>query len=267
MLVDTHAHLFAHQFDNDWQAVDQRAREAGLKHVLLPNIDSGSVERMHRCQGFDPDFYRPMMGIHPTSVHPDSWEAEWRMVQQAWLDYPERYCAVGEIGLDYYWDTTHAETQREAFRRQLELAREVGRPVSIHTRESIDDCIRLVSEAQNGYLSGVFHCFTGSEAQARQIIDLGFWLGIGGVVTFKNSTLKDSLRPLGPHKLVLETDAPYLAPAPYRGKRNESAYVAVIARFLAENVFETSLEEIAEVTTANAQAVFPLTSASTEANK
>ena len=258
MLIDTHAHLYLQQFDQDIDAVEARAREAGVMKIMLPNVDVDTIERMHALNRRDPHFYGMMMGLHPCSVHPDTVETTLETVEMHHRQKDPPYFAVGEIGLDYYWDTTHASLQQEAFRRQIALALEQDLPIVIHNRESTKDSLAIVEEMQNGHLRGVFHCFTGTEEEARRMIDLGFYIGIGGVATFKNSGLRATLARLPLERMVVETDAPYLAPAPYRGKRNESSYTAYVARCLADEVFHLPLEEIESVTTNNAKSLFNL---------
>lgn len=252
MLVDTHAHLYAKRFDQDREAMLQRAFDAGVEAIYLPNIDGGSIEAMLALEAAYPQQCFAMMGLHPCSVDAD-YESALALVRE-WLDRRD-FCAVGEIGIDLYWDKTFLRQQQEAFLTQVTWAMERELPVVIHSRESIDLIIELLQEVRDERLRGIFHCFTGDERQARAAIDLGFYLGIGGVLTFKNSGLDRVLASVDLAHLVLETDAPYLAPAPYRGKRNESAYVRLVAERLA-TVKELSPEEVAYRTTRNAYAVF-----------
>lgn len=252
MYIDTHAHLYASQFDQDRDAMMARAVQGGVEQFFLPNIDVPSIEPMLALEAAFPGRCHAMMGLHPCSVDGD-FEQSLATVK-AWLD-KRSFCAVGEIGLDYYWSLDHVEEQKEAFRIQSRWAQELDLPIVIHARDSLDDLIDLVGELKTDNFRGIFHCFGGSLAQAEQIIELGFLLGIGGVLTFKKANLGAVIEHIGLEHLVLETDAPYLSPVPYRGKRNESAYIPIIAQRLAE-VKGMSVEDVAEQTTANALALF-----------
>lgn len=252
MLVDTHAHLYSGKFDSDRVAMIARAKAIGIEKVYLPNIDQESIEPMLQLEKDYPGFCVPMMGLHPCSVDAD-YEAQLEVVKQ-WLDQ-RSFCAVGEIGVDLYWDKTYRKEQEIAFVKQAEWAAELNIPIVIHSRESTDILINLIKESGINNLSGIFHCFGGSTAQAEAIMELGFYMGIGGVLTFKNSGLDKVLESVPLDRLVLETDAPYLAPHPNRGKRNESSYVRIVAERLAE-VKGLDLEEVARVTTQNAYAIF-----------
>ncbi|MCB0763245.1 MAG: TatD family hydrolase [Flavobacteriales bacterium] len=253
MFVDTHAHLYHDQFRGDRAAMVQRALEAGVQKLYLPNIDHDSIEAMDALAEAYPGVCHAMMGLHPCSItaHNDDALAE---VER--LLGTGRYCAVGEIGIDLYWDKTHLAAQQEAFRRQIRWAKELQLPIVIHCRESFTETIAIVEEENSAALRGVFHCFTGSPDEARRIVALGgFVLGIGGVITYPKSGLSETMSVVGPDHCVLETDAPYLAPVPYRGKRNESAYIPFIATRLAEATGR-SVDEIATITTANAERLF-----------
>lgn len=253
--IDSHTHLYLEQFDGDRREVVERAITEGVEIMLLPNIDKDSVDDMMMlCHAF-PENCFPMMGLHPTSVGKD-YENQLEEVQELLNGYP--YIAVGEIGIDLYWDKTFKEQQEDAFRRQLKLAKKSELPVSIHTRDAFDEVYRIVKEEKTKTLNGVFHCFTGTAEQARKIMDLGFFMGIGGVVTFKNSGLARVVKDIPAEFLLLETDSPFLTPVPYRGKRNESAYIRYIAGKLAE-IKEMAVEEIAEQTSHNAMKLFHLT--------
>lgn len=254
MLIDTHAHLYAKKFDDDRDAMLQRAMEQGVKQFLLPNVDQHSIAGMLELEETYPGQCFAMMGLHPCSVK-ENYEEELAIVKE-WL-YKRDFLAIGEIGIDLYWDKTFVQQQQDAFLRQVEWALERDRPIVIHARDSIDLLIELVQDVQDGRLRGVFHCFTGDAAQARQIMDLGFYLGIGGVLTFKNGGVDKTLKELMLDRIILETDAPYLAPVPHRGKRNESAYVALVADKLA-SIKELPLAEVARITTANARELFGL---------
>ncbi len=253
MYIDTHAHLYHKQFDNDRREIIRRALDAGVHKFFLPNIDTTSVEAMHLlCDQF-PESCFPMMGLHPCSVGEDPCRD---LAEVERLLGTGRYWAVGEIGIDLYWDKTWIGQQREAFRQQVRWAKELALPVVIHSRESFEETIRIVEDENDGQLTGIFHCFTGNVEEARRIIDLGgFKLGIGGVITYPKSGLAETMAHVGAAHCVLETDAPYLAPVPYRGKRNESSYIPYIAEVLAAAV-GLSVEEVARITTANGEELF-----------
>lgn len=252
MLIDTHAHLYLEQFDEDRDEMLQRAKQQGVGKFYLPNIDSSSVERMLSMEAQYPGECFAMMGLHPCSVKED-YKKELSIVEK-WLD--ERpFAAVGEIGTDLYWDKAYIEEQKTVFQIQAGWAKALKLPIVIHCRDSIDLTIELVQQAQDGRLKGIFHCFGGTLEQAKAIIDLGFYLGIGGVLTYKKSGLDTVLQQIPMEHLVLETDSPYLAPVPFRGKRNESAYIRHIAEKLAE-VKSTSVEEVERGTTENAGKIF-----------
>lgn len=253
-LIDTHTHLYAAQFDEDQKAMMQRAFEAGVKSFFLPNIDSESVEPMLKLEAEYPGQCFAMMGLHPCSVK-ENYKTELEVVKK-WLDR-RAFSAVGEIGLDLYWDKTFVEEQKDAFRIQIEWAKSLGIPIVIHTRDAIGLAIEIVEEHKDERLEGIFHCFSGNLAEALRIIDLGFYLGIGGVLTFKNGGLDKVIaeQDISLDHLVLETDAPYLSPTPKRGKRNESAYLRLVAEKLAL-VKGVSYEEISQRTTENARHLF-----------
>ncbi len=253
-LIDTHAHLYANRFSTDREAMIKRAEEAGVNRFLLPNIDRESIEGMLALEQTYPGQCYAMMGLHPCSVK-ENYEEELALVRH-WLDQRD-FIAVGEIGIDLYWDKTHVEEQRKAFIQQAEWAIALDRPIVIHSRESIDMLIDIVRQIKEPKLRGVFHCFTGDRSQGEAIMELGFYLGIGGVLTFKNSGLDQTMDELPLDRVILETDAPYLAPTPYRGKRNESAYILQVAERLAE-VKGIELAEIARITTENACSLFSL---------
>lgn len=254
MLIDTHAHLYAKAFDNDREAMIERAKNAGINQFLLPNIDSSSIDGMLELEASMPDCCHPMMGLHPCSVK-ENYKEELNIVKK-WLDKRD-FIAVGEIGIDLHWDKTFFEEQKKAFVQQAEWAMDLNIPIAIHCRASMDIVINLVKEINDTRLRGVFHCFNGDIIQAQKIIDLDFYLGIGGVLTFKNSGLDKTLENLSLDKIILETDAPYLAPVPNRGKRNESAYVALVARKLSI-IKELSVDEVALITTKNAKELFKI---------
>ncbi len=254
ILIDTHTHLYLEEFDEDRNEVVQDAIRDGIKYMLLPRIDSKSHQVQMELSGQFPQNCLSMMGLHPTSVD-NGFEKELEVVENELKT--GKYIGVGEIGIDLYWDKTYKEQQEYVFRRQLQLAKEYNLPVSIHTRDSFDEIYQIVSKEHTDELSGVFHCFTGTQEQAKQIMDLGFKMGIGGILTFKNAKLQEVVKDIPMEFLVFETDAPFLTPAPYRGKRNQSKYVVYIAEKLAE-IKNISLQEAAETTTANATELFKL---------
>lgn len=251
-LIDTHTHLYAKRFDSDRAEMIERAKASGITTCYLPNIDSESIPGMMALETEYPGYCIPMMGLHPCSVKED-YKKELAIVRE-WLE-KRAFVAVGEIGIDLYWDKTFFEQQKEAFIQQAEWAVEYDIPIVIHSRESIDIIIDLIQQMKEPRLKGIFHCFTGTKAQSEAIIDLGFLMGIGGVVTFKNGGLAETVADIDLSHLVLETDSPYLSPAPHRGKRNESAYVSLIADKVAV-VKEVSTETVARVTTGNAKKLF-----------
>ncbi len=254
IFLDSHTHIYLSDFDADRAAMLQRAADIGVERVLLPAIDSETHARQLEVEAAFPDVCQSMMGLHPCSAK-ENVEAELQIVRQ----YLEQraFVAIGEIGLDLYWDKAHLDQQYLAFERQIEWALELDLPIVIHSRESMDRCIEVVKKFQNGKLRGVFHCFSGSVESAKRIIDLGFYLGIGGVVTYKNAGLPAVIAQLSLDHLLLETDAPYLTPVPHRGKRNEPVYLKIIAEKIAEAKF-CSVAEVALKTTANARQLFRL---------
>lgn len=251
-LIDTHTHLYVTDFEEDIQGVIDRAVAEGVDKMYLPAIDSSELERLLALEKAFPGRCIPMMGLHPCSVK-GNYEDELRLVKDQLR--VRRFAAVGEVGLDFYWDVSFTDQQYDAFRRQVDWAAELKLPVVIHSRNSLDECIGVIEEKQTGGLTGIFHCFGGSVEQGRKIIELGFYLGIGGVLTYKNSGLAEVVKELPSEKMVLETDSPYLTPAPFRGKRNESSYIKYVAQKLAE-VKGVSVEEVAAVTTLNAENIF-----------
>jgi TatD DNase family protein len=251
-LIDTHTHLYASEFDADRAAIIEKAIHNGITHFFLPNIDIHSIQPMlDLCWSF-PNNCFPMMGLHPCSVdmHVDA-----HLFQiQKWFK-KRKFYAVGEIGLDYYWSTEFKTEQIKAFRMQIQWAIQQNLPVVIHSRNSNEDVIAILKEMKHPRLRGIFHCFGGDATQAAEVVDLGFLLGIGGVLTFKNGGLDKAIEDIPIQHLVLETDSPYLAPVPHRGKRNESFYIIEIARKLAE-LKKLGLSQVAEITTQNALKVF-----------
>ena len=254
ILIDTHTHLYSDQFDEDRQETINRALDLGIEKFLLPNIDIESIEPMHQlCNQFPTNCF-PMMGLHPTSVKADYQEVLSYFKTQL---TQRNYVAIGEIGIDLYWDKQFLEQQKLALLEQFQWAIDFQLPIVIHSRDSHQEIMEVIKTFNNPNLHGVFHCFTGTQAQAEEIIDTGFMLGIGGVLTFKNSGLAAVLQNIDLKNIILETDAPYLSPVPYRGKRNESAYVHLVAQKLAE-VKNTSIQQIASITTANAERLFKI---------
>lgn len=252
-LIDTHAHLYSPKFDQDRPDMVRRAIAQGVARMYLPNIDSESIQPMLDLEAAFPEHCFAMMGLHPGHVQPDTWEKELALVEK-WL--AERaWAGVGETGIDLYWDKSTLEIQKKSFARQIEWAKDLDLPIIIHSRESNEECLELVKNGQDGRLRGIFHCFSGTLEQAQRMIDLGFMLGIGGTLTYARSELPEVLREVPLESIVLETDSPYLPPVPNRGKRNESAYVALVAEKLSE-VKVLPLEKIARVTTANALRMF-----------
>jgi TatD DNase family protein len=255
ILTDTHTHLYLNAFDDDRHEVVQRAIDQNIRYMLLPNIDSNSVHDMlNLCEAF-PDHCFPMMGLHPTSVK-DNYEAELSKIE-AWFE-KKKFIAVGEIGIDLYWDKSYLKQQEEAFRSQVEIALKKDLPIVIHSRDSFEIILNILTDYRASGLRGVFHCFTGTIEQAKKAINLGFFLGIGGVVTFKNSGLDKVVEHIDPDHLLLETDSPFLAPVPFRGKRNESAYIELITSKIS-TLKNMSKEVIANITTQNAIQLFNIT--------
>ncbi len=252
MLIDTHSHIYASEFETDQLEMLERAEKEGVSKILMPAIDSGTHEAMLKLEEENPSLCLSMMGVHPCSVK-ENYREELKIASNYFEKRP--FKAVGEIGLDFYWDKTFTEQQYAAFHEQIEWALHFDIPIVIHSRNSTDECIKVVTEHQNGKLKGVFHCFSGDAEQARQVIDLGFYLGIGGVVTFKKSGLDAIITSVDLEHIVLETDAPYLAPVPFRGKRNEPSYLKYVVEKLAE-IKNVEAEEIARITTINAEKLF-----------
>jgi TatD DNase family protein len=254
ILVDTHTHLYLDDYDTDWRQVVDSAIESGVKYMLLPRIDSETFEDQKKLSELYPDNCLSMVGLHPTSVNAD-YEKELEIIEKELQS--AKYIAIGEIGMDLYWDKTFEEQQTLSFRKQLQWAKEFKLPVSIHMRDSFDEIYRIVKEENTESLTGIFHCFTGTPEESEKIIELGFKMGLGGILTFKNAGLAEVVKNIPMEHLVLETDAPFLSPVPFRGKRNESKYLVHIAEKLAD-IKGLSLKEVAEVTTANAASIFKL---------
>lgn len=256
-LTDTHCHLYSEEFKNDIAAVLQRSSANHVKNILLPAIDSNSHIAQFKLDNLDLNDVNlfHMMGVHPCSIK-DDYQKELEIAYQYLSSKNKKYVAIGEIGLDYFWDLSHKKEQLIAFEEQINWAIAFNLPIAIHSRKSTYECIEILKKYK-GKLRGVFHCFSGSIEEANEIIKLDFLLGIGGVVTFKNAGVKEVVSQLDLSHIILETDAPYLSPVPYRGKRNEPSYIKNIAAFIAE-LKNTSTEKIAAITTANAASLFAI---------
>ncbi|KMQ69229.1 hydrolase TatD [Chryseobacterium sp. FH2] len=252
-MIDTHTHLYAEEFDEDRTEAIQRALSKGITEFYLPAIDSESHEKMLQLEAAYPKQIFAMMGLHPCYVKPEIWEKELKIVK-GYLDQRD-FPAIGEIGIDLYWDKTTLDIQIKAFEQQIDWAIEKDLPIVIHTRESFDETFEVLERKKHLKLRGIFHCFSGNLEQAKHAIDLNFILGIGGVVTFKNGKIDQFLNEIPLDKIVLETDSPYLAPVPHRGKRNESSYLDLVAGKLVD-IYKTDFLEIDRITTENAKKLF-----------
>jgi TatD DNase family protein len=253
-MIDSHAHIYLKEFDDDREQIIRNATSIGVEKILMPNIDQTSIEAMLEVEREYPEVCMSMMGLHPCSVD-GNYRQELKQIEKALSQ--RDFIAIGEMGTDLYWDKTFWKEQQEVFKVQCEWALEKKLPIVIHSRDSIDESIDLIKPYVERGLRGVFHCFTGTVEQAGKIKELGFYLGIGGVVTFKNAGLDKVVRKIGSDKLMLETDSPYLAPTPYRGKRNEPLYVERVVHKLVE-VLELTEAEIINLTTDNARTLFGL---------
>ncbi|GAB4333759.1 MAG: TatD family hydrolase [Bacteroidales bacterium] len=254
IFADTHTHLYLDAFDDDRTDTVKRAIDKGVKYIFLPHIDSQTTDALFALSAAFPENCFPMAGLHPTSVK-ENYRDELDHVAR--LLETRKVFGVGEIGIDLYWDTTYRKQQEEALRIQFDMALKYKLPVVIHTRNSFSEVLAVLKDYKSRGLRGVFHCFSGDYQNAKKAMDFGFYLGIGGVLTFKNSKLKEVVAKTGPEPLLLETDAPFLAPVPYRGKRSESGYIPIIATHLAQATGHTT-EEIAAMTTANALKLFQM---------
>ena len=254
-MIDTHTHLYSDQFDEDRSEMIQRALDKGVEKFFLPAIDSETHQKMLLLETEYPGKIFSMMGLHPCSVQPESWENELQLVKN-YLDQRD-FVAIGEIGIDLYWDKSTLDIQVKAFEQQIDWAIERDLPIVIHTRESFEETFEVLERKKHPKLRGIFHCFSGNLEQAQHAIDLQFILGIGGVVTFKNGKIDQFLNEIPLDKIVLETDSPYLAPVPFRGKRNESAYVELVAGKLVD-IYKTDFAEIDRITTENALKLFEI---------
>ncbi|MDG1291273.1 MAG: TatD family hydrolase [Flavobacteriaceae bacterium] len=253
-LIDTHTHLYTEAFDEDRDQVIKNAIAKGIERFYLPSIDSKYTSRMYDLEKEYPNHIRLMMGLHPTHVK-ENCKEELQHVEQNLSQH--RFAAVGEIGIDLYWDQTFLKQQQEAFNTQIRWAKEYELPIVIHCRDAFDEVFEILEDHRGEGLSGIFHCFTGTKDQADRAIDLNLKLGIGGVVTFKNGKIDQFLDQISPDHIVLETDAPYLAPVPFRGKRNQSEYLVHILQKLAL-IYRRSVSEIATITSKNALSVFKI---------
>lgn len=255
MLIDTHAHLYVEEFDFDRIEVVNRAVSLGVNKILLPNIDAESIQPMLDLQKQFPDICFPMMGLHPCSVD-ENWKQTLASMHTLFSKY--NFVAVGEIGIDLYWDKTFINEQKEAFRTQIQWAKELNLPIVIHARESFEEIYEVLDDEYDERLKGVFHCFTGNSADVQKILSYSnFYFGIGGVLTYKKSELPNVLPEIPLEKIILETDSPYLPPVPHRGKRNESAYIVLTAEKLAE-ILSLSRLDVEQITSQNAHRLFSL---------
>jgi len=253
-IIDTHCHIYLPEFDNDRREVVERSVRDGIRTILMPNIDSSSVAPMLAAEKNYPGICMPMMALHPTSVK-ENYRLELEGVETRLAEH--KYYGIGETGIDLYWDKTFISEQIISFRRHLELAEDYNLPVIIHARESLETIIKEIKSFGPGRVEGVFHAFPGSVNEARQVVEMGFLIGIGGVITFRNSRLGDAAIEAGINNIVLETDAPYLAPVPHRGKRNESSFLTLVVDKLSELLAITPAE-VADRTTANAKRLFKI---------
>ncbi|MFN4026295.1 MAG: TatD family hydrolase [Flavobacterium sp.] len=253
ILTDTHTHLYSEEFENDRTEMIQRAIDAGVSRFFVPSIDSAYTQKMYELEAQFPQNIFLMMGLHPCYVKPDSYLAELAHVETELAK--RKFQAIGEIGIDLYWDKTTLAIQQEAFRRQIQWAKKYLLAINIHCRDAFDEVFEVLESERSEDLFGIFHCFTGDFEQAQRAINLNMKLGIGGVATFKNGKIDQFLKEIDLQHIVLETDSPYLAPVPHRGKRNESSYTLLVAQKLAQ-IYELPVAEIARITTENAKAIF-----------
>ncbi|WP_234108800.1 TatD family hydrolase [Chryseobacterium sp. R2A-55] len=252
-MIDTHTHLYSEQFDSDRDEMIQRAMNKGITKFYLPAIDSLYHQKMLKLESEYPGIIFAMMGLHPCDVKPETWEKELEIVENYLNE--RTFSAIGEIGIDLYWDKSTLAIQIKAFEKQIDWAIEKDLPIVIHTRESFEEVFEVLEKKKHPKLRGIFHCFSGNLEQARHAIELNFVLGIGGVVTFKNGKIDQFLHEIPLEKIVLETDSPYLAPVPFRGKRNESSYLELVAGKLVD-IYEMDFLEIDRITTENAERIF-----------
>ncbi|MCP3659811.1 MAG: TatD family hydrolase [Bacteroidetes bacterium] len=250
-LIDTHAHIYDERFDKDYKSVIERSLKVGVKKIYMPSINLDLIPKLLSRSKEYPNICFPMIGIHPCDIK-ENFKDQLQKMEHYFLNH--KFCAVGEIGLDLYWEQKFIKHQIEAFEIQLKWAEKYDLPIVIHSRNAFDQTINILKKFKNKF-KGIVHCFDGNYEQAKQIIDLGMYLGIGGIVTFKNSELSNTIRRIDLENIVLETDSPYLAPTPYRGKRNEPSYVFEIAKFISK-LKNVSIEKVAEITTKNAENIF-----------
>ncbi|TVP44767.1 MAG: TatD family deoxyribonuclease [Mongoliibacter sp.] len=250
--TDTHAHIYSNKYDSDRDSVIRNSQELGVEKIYMPNIDVESIDAMLEAELRYPGICIPMMGLHPCDVNKDFEKQLY--VMEEWI-HKREFAGIGETGLDLYWDKTFFEQQKEALRIQVQWAKEKKWPLILHCRESMDETIAIIQEEKSDDLRGIFHCFSGSQKQAKEIMDLGFLLGIGGVSTYKNGGLDKVIPEIGIDHLVLETDGPYLAPVPHRGKRNSPEYIPLIAQRVAD-LADVPLEEVSRITQMNSQKIF-----------
>lgn len=253
ILTDTHTHLYSEEFENDRTEMIQRAINMGVSRFFVPSIDSTYTQKMYDLEAQFPQHIFLMMGLHPCYVKPETYRSELAHVEAELAK--RKFQAIGEIGIDLYWDKATLAIQQEAFRHQIRLAKKYQLAINIHCRDAFEEVFEVLESEKGDDLFGIFHCFTGDAAQAERAISLNMKLGIGGVVTFKNGKIDQFLDQIELQHIVLETDAPYLAPAPYRGKRNESSYTLLVAQKLAQ-IYGLTVAQIAEITTQNAKTVF-----------
>jgi len=250
-MIDTHIHLDEEAYASDREEVIARQRESGVEVMIVPGVNAASIPGILDVCRKHSGYCYPALGFHPQDVK-DDWKEQWDIIEKAIRENRSELVAIGEIGFDYYWDTTFKDSQREVFQRQLDLAEELNLPVMIHSREATEDTLNVL---KNAHVRGVIHCFSGSREVAQQYMNMGFYLGIGGVLTFKNSKLAEHLDVVPLDHIVLETDGPYLAPAPHRGERNESRLMIHVAERLAQ-VYNCSVEQVIEATSSNARQLF-----------
>ena len=251
-MIDTHTHIYMEEYDEDRDTVVNNAQQNKVSHVVLPNVDADSIDRLHRCHNLYPEFTSTAMGLHPTSVD-DNYETHLAAVKNDL--FSGNHVAVGEIGLDLYWDKTFARQQEIVLTTQLNWALELNLPVILHVRKAYAETFKILSKFNNRGLRGVFHCFGGGVEEVKKAVSLGFFIGIGGVLTYKNSTLPSVIENVKLDNILLETDAPFLSPVPYRGKRNEPAYLAKVAPVLS-SIFNVDDEIVDKITTENARTLF-----------
>jgi TatD DNase family protein len=252
MYIDSHAHIYSKEFDADRQVLLEQCMDKGVNKIFMPNVDHESIDRMLEVEAKNPGHCIPMMGLHPCNVK-KNFEKDLYEVED-WLKR-RKFAAIGEMGTDLYWDKTFFPQQQEAFKIQVNFAKKYNLPIVIHCRNSFRETMDLLREIRHGSLSGIFHCFSGNAEEAKEVIEIGFYLGIGGVATFKNGGLDKILPDIDLKHIVLETDCPYLAPVPHRGKRNEPAYIPLIAERVAE-IKKITVDEVAAATTANSLKIF-----------